>query len=92
MTSYNKVNGIQCSENAELLNGILRGEWGFDGLVMTDWWTSGEHYLEAKAGNDLKMAAGYPERVKKAYDAGEISFDEIYAAAKNVLKLVLRFD
>lgn len=92
MTAYNKVNGIQCSENEELLNGILRGEWGYDGVVMTDWWTSGEHYLEAKAGNDLKMGNGYPERVREAYDKGEISKEEIYAAAKNVLNLVLRME
>ncbi len=92
MTAYNKVNGIQCSENEELLNGILRGEWGFKGLVMTDWWTSGEHYLEAKAGNDLKMANGYPERVMEAYNAGEITKDEIYKAAKNVLSLILKLD
>ena len=92
MTAYNKVNGIQCSENSELINGILRGEWGFDGVVMTDWWTSGEHYLETKAGNDLKMACGYPERVKEAYDKGDITRDEIYIAAKNILKLILRME
>lgn len=92
MTAYNKVNGIQCSENSELITGILRGEWGFDGVVMTDWWTSGEHYLETKAGNDLKMACGYPERVKEAYDKGDITRDEIYIAAKNILKLILRME
>lgn len=92
MTAYNKVNGIHCSENEELINGILRGEWGFDGLVMTDWWTSGEQYLEIKAGNDLKMANGFPDRVKEAYDKGAITREEIYAAAKNVLNLVLRME
>lgn len=90
MTAYNKVNGIQCSECYELLEDILRGEWGYDGLVMTDWWTSGEHYLECKAGNDLKMATGYPERVREAYDAGEITEEEIYKAAKNILKMILK--
>ncbi|MCQ2467413.1 MAG: glycoside hydrolase family 3 C-terminal domain-containing protein [Clostridia bacterium] len=92
MTAYNLVNGIQCSENKELITDILRGEWGFNGVVMTDWWTSGEHYLEAKAGNDLKMANGYPDRVKEAYDKGAISKDEIYAAAKNILALLLKME
>jgi len=90
MSAYNKINGIQCSECKELLEDVLRGEWGFDGIVMTDWWTSGEHYLECKAGNDLKMASGYPDRVKQAYEAGEITKDEIYKAAKNILKLILK--
>ncbi|MCQ2515749.1 MAG: glycoside hydrolase family 3 C-terminal domain-containing protein [Saccharofermentans sp.] len=90
MTAYNKVNGIHCSECYELLEDVLRGEWGFDGVVMTDWWTSGEHYLECKAGNDLKMASGYPDRIKEAYEAGEITKDELYKAAKNILKLILK--
>lgn len=92
MTSYNLVNGIQCSEHPELLNGILREEWGYNGLVMTDWWNSGEQYLEIKAGNDLKMANGYPDRVREAYDMGEISLDEIRCAVKNVLTLILKME
>ncbi|MCQ2524230.1 MAG: glycoside hydrolase family 3 C-terminal domain-containing protein [Lachnospiraceae bacterium] len=92
MTSYNLVNGVQCSENKELITDILRGEWGFDGTVMTDWWTSGEHYLETKAGNDLKMANGYPLRVLEAYNKGAITKEEIYAATKNILGLVLRME
>lgn len=92
MTAYNKINGIHCSENKELLQDILRDEWGFDGMVMTDWWTSGEHYLEIIAGNDLKMACGYPERVKAAYEGFEISKGEIRSCAKRVLELILRME
>ena len=92
MTAYNKVNGIQCSEREDLINGILREEWGFNGLVVTDWWTGGEHYLEAKAGNDLKMGNGYPDKVKTAFDKGEITREELYAAAKHVLELILRME
>lgn len=92
MTAYNKVNGLQCSENKELINDVLRGEWGFDGVVMTDWWTSGEQYLETKAGNDLKMGNGYPERVLEAYNKGVISKEEIVAAVKNILKLILKME
>ncbi|MFQ9394241.1 MAG: glycoside hydrolase family 3 N-terminal domain-containing protein [Lachnospiraceae bacterium] len=60
MSSYNLINGHRASENKDLLTGILRDEWGFNGLVTTDWWTKGEHYKETLAGNDIKMGTGYP--------------------------------
>jgi beta-glucosidase len=90
MTSYNLVNGIHASENRDLLTGILREDWGFDGVVTTDWWTCGEHYLELKAGNDIKMGAGYPDRVKEAYEKGLISKEEISLNARRVLELLLK--
>lgn len=92
MTSYNIVNGHRSSENRDLLTGILRGEWGFGGMVMTDWWTLGEHYKEAAAGNDLKMPTGFPERIREAMEKGAVTRGELEAAAKNILKLILRFD
>lgn len=49
MCSYNLANGIRVSENHELLTKILREDWGYEGLLMTDWWTQGEHYLELLA-------------------------------------------
>lgn len=92
MTAYNLVNSRRCSENKELLDGILREEWGFEGVVTTDWWTYGEHYKETKAGNDIKMGAGYPERVRMAFDAGAITEEEINVCAKRVLELILKVD
>ncbi len=92
MTSYNKMNGIHTSENRELLTDILRGEWGFLGMVTTDWWTNGEHYLEARAGNDLKMGAGFPERVREAFDYGYITEDEIRTNVRRILTTMLKFD
>ncbi len=73
MSSYNLLNGVHTSENKDLLTGILREEWGFDGVVTTDWWTLGEHYRETKAGNDIKMGNGYPERVLEALEKGYIT-------------------
>ncbi len=90
MSSYNLLNGTHTSENKELLTGILREDWGFDGPVTTDWWTSGEHYLELKAGNDIKMGAGYPERVKEAFEKGLITREEIAQNARRVLELILK--
>ena len=92
MTSYNIINGRRASENEDLLNGILRGEWGFDGMVTTDWWTFGEHYKETAAGNDMKMGCGFPERIIAALEKGAITRDELNKAAKNILRLILRID
>ena len=92
MSSYNMVNGHRTSECRELLNDILRDEWGYDGMVTTDWWTCGEHYKETKAGNDLKMGNGYPERVKEAYDKGAITREEIEICVKRILGLILKID
>ncbi|MDY3919019.1 MAG: glycoside hydrolase family 3 C-terminal domain-containing protein [Candidatus Limivivens sp.] len=92
MTSYNIINGHRASENADLLEGILRGEWGFDGCVTTDWWTCGEHYKETKAGNDVKMGCGYPERLLEALAKGYLTREEMNACVKRVLGLILKVD
>ena len=92
MSSYNIINGHRASECRELLEDILRGEWGFKGVVTTDWWTRGEHYKEIKAGNDIKMANGYTERVMEAMEKGAITREEIEICAKRVLELILKID
>nr|WP_308649637.1 glycoside hydrolase family 3 N-terminal domain-containing protein [uncultured Agathobacter sp.] len=92
MSSYNIINGYRASENKDLLTGILRDEWGYTGMVTTDWWTCGEHYKETKAGNDLKMGNGYPKRVKEAYEKGAIFRDEIETCVKRILNLILKLD
>ncbi len=92
MSSYNLVNGTRASEHTDLLTGILRGEWGFEGVVTTDWGNFGEHYREIKAGNDLKMSTGYPERVKEAMEQGLISREEITACVRRILELILKLE
>ena len=92
MSSYNMVNEIRSSENKELLTDILRNEWGFDGLVTTDWYTHGLHYKEIKAGNDIKMPIGAPEYVYRMYEEGKITEEEITTCAKRVLSVILRLD
>ena len=73
MTSYNLINGVHTSESVELLEVILRQEWGFDGLVMTDWVVDGMTHSDMKhprataaatikAGNELFMPGGEPDR------------------------------
>jgi len=92
MSSYNIVNGRRSSENRELLEDILRGEWGFDGMVTTDWWTNGEHYKEVRAGNDVKMATGFPERLMEALEKGILTRGDMEICARRVLELILKVD
>ena len=92
MSSYNAINGHRASENRELLEDVLRGEWCFKGMVTTDWWTRAEHYKEIKAGNDVKMGTGFPERVKKAMEMGQLGRPELEHCARRVLELILKID
>ena len=92
MSSYNIINGRRCSESKELLTDILRDEWGFKGLVMTDWWNRGEHYKEVLAGNDVKMPTGFPDRLKKAMEIGVLTRADLLKCARRVLDLFLKFE
>ena len=92
MTSYNVVNGKWAVQNAELINGILREEFGFEGCVTSDWDTYGEHYREILAGNDIKMPVGSNGRLKDALNAGLITREQIAVSAKRVLELILKFE
>ncbi len=92
MSSYNIINGRRASESRELLTDVLRGDWGYTGLVMSDWWTRGEHYKELLAGNDLKMANGYPERVQAAMELGLVTRSDLEICARRVLELILKID
>jgi len=90
MSAYNLVNGQRTSECKELLEDILRGEWGFNGLVTTDWWTNSEQYKEVLAGNDIKMARGDAENINNALEKGLISKQDLQRSAKRVLQLLLK--
>ena len=92
MSSYNAINGQRASESHDLLTGILREEWGYEGIVVSDWWTRGEHYKELLAGNDVKMGAGYPDRVKKAMEMGALTREDLLPRAGKVLEFVLSMD
>ena len=92
MSSYNIINGVRASENADLLTHILREEWGFDGMVTTDWWTLGDHAKEAAAGNDLKMPIGHTDALLADLHAGRVSRAALEAAARNILTMILRVD
>lgn len=90
MSSYNIINGYRSSESRELLEDILRTEWGYDGMVTTDWWNFAEHYKEVKAGNDIKMATGSPEQLLEALEAGILTREEMEICAGRILELILK--
>ncbi len=59
---------------------------------MSDWWTRGEHSREILAGNDLKMACGYPEQVRQAVELGAVTREDLAICARRVLELILKID
>ena len=88
MSSYNLINGVRASECGELITGILRGEWGYEGAVTTDWSNHAEHYKEVKAGGDVRMPCSEGE-LQKPYEEGLVSRSELAACAKRVLEMGL---
>ncbi len=91
MSSYNLINGQHTSESYELLTGILRNEWGFKGMVTTDWGVKNDPVKEVKAGNDMKMHIGYPEDLKAAYDKGELTRADLEICVKRILEMTMKF-
>ena len=94
MCSYNKVNGTHASENPWLLTDVLRGEWGYDGLVMSDWGAVRDRVAGVKAGLDLDMPGGLWENRKsiiQAAENGTLSREALDRAVANVLNLVASF-
>ncbi len=87
MSSYNRINGQHTSESYELLTEILRNEWGFKGMVVTDWGVKNNPVKEVKAGNDMKMHCGYPEDLKAAYDKGELTRADLELCVKRILEM-----
>ncbi len=90
MSSYNIINGTRASENRDLLTDILRGEWGFDGVVTTDWFTHGEQWREIAAGNDIKMGCGMPEHTLRMIDEGKLDIADVKTSVRRVLNMILR--
>ena len=93
MCSYNKLNGIHASDHKELLTDILRTDWGFDGLVVTDWGAMNDRIEGFKAGCDLNMPGGsrYMERATlEAVRSGRLDERDIDAAVERILRLVAK--
>lgn len=92
MTAYNLLNGTYTSENRELISGILREEWDYEGLVVTDWDNRAEHCREALAGNNVRMPHGSLRRLQKAMELGRITRETLKENGYRVLQWLLRLD
>ena len=92
MSSYNKINGIYTSESYDLLTTILREEWGFQGLVVTDWFGGKDAVAQVKAGNDLIMPGKIRQQdsIRKALQQGRLSMADINRNVRRMLELIGR--
>ena len=90
MSSYNRINGVYASEHRELLRGVLRDEWGFDGAVISDWFGTHSAAESLEAGLDLEMPGPPRERGAKLLAAvrnGDTSEERVDEAVRNLLHL-----
>ena len=93
MASYNRVNGTYAAENRWMLDTVLRGEWGFDGIVVSDWFGARSTAASAIAGLDLEMPGPprwYGERLVEAVEAGEVPESVVDGAVRRLLLLAER--
>ena len=92
MTSYNKVNGTMTSERCDLVTEILRHEWGFKGMVMTDWFGGQNAVAQMEAGNDLLMPGKVNQReeIRKAVLNGRLSMEIIDRNVRHILEYILK--
>jgi beta-glucosidase len=90
MTSYNRMNGLYCAENKWLLDDLLRGEWGFEGFVVTDWFAGFTTEGAAEAGLDLEMPApprAYGKHLGDAVREGRVDESRLDRAVHRLLEV-----
>lgn len=93
MTAYNRLNGPYCAEHRELLTDILRGEWGFDGFVVTDWYAGADTVLSSEAGLDLEMpgpARAYGKHLAAAVRDGRVPESRLDDIVRRLLSVWAR--
>lgn len=94
MCAYNKLNGVYCSENAWLLTQVLRKEWGFDGLVMSDWGAVSDRVKGVPAGLELEMPESGPyhdQELAAAVREGRLKESDLDTACERLLTLVKKY-
>ena len=95
MCSYNKINGTYAAEHKEALTDILRGEWGFDGFVVSDWGAVNNRVPDLEAGLDLEMPASggiNDEQIVDAVKEGRLEESVLDRAVERILNIVYRFE
>ena len=94
MSAYNQVNEVYANENKHLLQDILRDEWGFDGIVITDWGASNDHTAGVAAGSNLEMPApglGSARELLKSIEEGRLTEKELDECVDTLLDAILTF-
>ena len=95
MTSYNRINSVYAPNSYDLCTKVLRKEWGFEGVVMTDWFSTnkglGHNALAMKAGNDLIMPGGgsYKKEILAGVKSGMISEEDVRRCCANVVRAIM---
>jgi beta-glucosidase len=92
MSSYNKLNGTYTSESQALITGVLRNDWGFKGLVMTDWFGGRDALAQMNAGNDLLEpgTAAQQKALLAAVNSGQLKMDVLDRNVERILELILK--
>lgn len=92
MSSYNKINGTYSSENFDLLTTVLRDEWKYGGVVMTDWYAGKDYPKQVYAGNDLLMPGRKQEfrKIKEAVENGTLPLESIDRNVHRILELIVK--
>lgn len=91
MCAYNRLNGIYCSDHSYLLNDILRKEWGFNGVIMTDWGAMNDRVKAFEAGLDLEMPGGmsyFDQTVINAVRTGKLAEERVDEAVDRLLEMI----
>ena len=92
MTAYNIINGRRCCESYEQLQGILRDEWGFEGMITTDWGVPCDQANCVLAGNDIRMPNNRPDDLRKGLEDGRIERGHLEKCIKRILELYMWFE
>ena len=92
MSSYNKINGVYTSESKDLLTEILRKEWGFRGMVMTDWYGGKDRVAQVQAGNDLiePGAKNQIEAILNAVKSGNLDINLLDQNVERILNFIVK--
>ena len=94
MCSYNRINGVYASENRWLLTDVLRGDWGFEGYVMSDWGATADRVKGVHAGLDLEMPSSggvNDKKIVEAVRAGKLDEADVDLACERILNIVFRY-
>ena len=95
MCSYNRINGVYAAQNKEMLTDVLRGEWGFDGFVMSDWGAVNDRVPDLEAGLDLEMPSSggvNDQLIVEAVRDGRLKEEVLDEAVERILNIVYRFE